>query len=348
MVEFTVAELHRMGMVAGLGWYNDALCRFPLGARKKLDPALWNKVEMPSGVRVSFRTRCDALILDVSYVGDLSFDRFCRNANGFDIYQDGKLMQTIMSPTGLGDVVLMAELDGTREHDYTIYLPFHVRIQLNLLVLESKHWNKEPEIHPISREFKKPGHLVFYGSSITHGSHAQRPGITYPAIIARQLNMDFLNLGFGGTGKGESEVAGLLASIDHPVMYILDWGINIWGDDEKDFIYTRYQGMVDRLKSSHPTVPILLINLQTGGPLGQEGDHMRANIEEIRQEIKQVFDREVEKGNKNIFYTDAMDIINPGNINELTTDRIHPNQAGFMQYANHLSPVISKILNLEP
>jgi lysophospholipase L1-like esterase len=41
-----------------------------------------------------------------------------------------------------------------------------------------------------------------------------------------------------------------------------------------------------------------------------------------------------------------MDIINQENISEYTTDRIHPNQAGFILYANHLTPIIKEILGL--
>ena len=38
--------------------------------------------------------------------------------------------------------------------------------------------------------------IVFYGSSIVHGTAASRSGNIYPAIISRELNLDFYDLGF--------------------------------------------------------------------------------------------------------------------------------------------------------
>ncbi|MHA1371957.1 MAG: SGNH/GDSL hydrolase family protein, partial [Promethearchaeota archaeon] len=172
-----------------------------------------------------------------------------------------------------------------------------------------------------------------------HGFHAQRAAITYPALIARRLNLDFINLGFGGAGKGEPEVAELLAEIKNPLLYVLDWGINIWSDEEKDLIYSRYGPLIEKIKEKHPDTPVLVVNLQTGGEKGRNGDHMRKNIDEIRREIKRVYELEVERGNSRIFYTDAMEIINQQNVSELTTDRIHPNQAGFLKYADYLTPI---------
>ncbi|MHA1684214.1 MAG: SGNH/GDSL hydrolase family protein [Promethearchaeota archaeon] len=347
MVEFTIGELHDKGVIHGLGWYNEKLYRFPPEMEDKLAPDLWDGACMPSGVRLCFRTRADVLILDGEYEVEGSHDQLSGAAHGFDVYEDGEFLQTIMGNPRAGSFIGFLDLDGAVEHDYVIYFPFYAKVQIACVVLEFKKGDDEPCLKSPSRTFALDEPVVFYGSSITHGAHAQRPGIIYPALIAKRLNVDFINLGFGGCGKGEPEVADLLADIDNPAMYVLDWGINIWADEEKALIYPRYGALVEKIKEKHPDVPILLVNLQTGGPKGPEGDHMRENIEEIRTEIKRVHALEVEGGNDRIYYADAMDIINPGNINELTTDRIHPNQAGAQQYANVLTPLIKEILGLE-
>jgi hypothetical protein len=49
--------------------------------------------------------------------------------------------------------------------------------------------------------------VVFYGTSITQGSCTSRPGMSYQAILGRQLNLNHINLGFSGNGKGEAAVA---------------------------------------------------------------------------------------------------------------------------------------------
>jgi hypothetical protein len=51
-------------------------------------------------------------------------------------------------------------------------------------------------------KIKKP--IVFYGTSITQGGSASRPGLAYPSIISRDINVETINLGFSGNGKFEN------------------------------------------------------------------------------------------------------------------------------------------------
>lgn len=50
-----------------------------------------------------------------------------------------------------------------------------------------------------------------YGSSITNGALAVRPGDLYPARVARTLGVDHFNLGFGGGARLEPEMADWIA-----------------------------------------------------------------------------------------------------------------------------------------
>ena len=65
--------------------------------------------------------------------------------------------------------------------------------------------------------------VVFYGTSITQGASAMRPGMGYPAIISRHLNIETINLGFSGNGKMEKELAEALSEIDASC-YVIDCG----------------------------------------------------------------------------------------------------------------------------
>ena len=58
-----------------------------------------------------------------------------------------------------------------------------------------------------ARPFALSKPVVFYGTSITQGGCASRPGMSYTAIVGRKLNLDFVNQGFSGNGLGEPEVA---------------------------------------------------------------------------------------------------------------------------------------------
>ena len=49
--------------------------------------------------------------------------------------------------------------------------------------------------------------VVFYGSSITQGGSAPRPGLTYEEFLSRRFHMNYLNLGFSEGALGEEEIA---------------------------------------------------------------------------------------------------------------------------------------------
>ena len=67
--------------------------------------------------------------------------------------------------------------------------------------------------------FRTAKPVVFYGTSITQGGCASRSGMSYQAILGRQLNLDFVNLGFSGNGKGEPVVAAWLRRSMPPPSY---------------------------------------------------------------------------------------------------------------------------------
>jgi hypothetical protein len=53
---------------------------------------------------------------------------------------------------------------------------------------------KGSTFQPVAPRKEKP--IVFYGTSITHGASASRPGMPHPAILGRRLNKPVINLGF--------------------------------------------------------------------------------------------------------------------------------------------------------
>ena len=94
--------------------------------------------------------------------------------------------------------------------------------------------------------------VIFYGTSITQGGCASRPGMVHTAILGRILERPVLNLGFSGNGKMEPEMANLLAELD-PAVYVLDCVPNMVAAE----ITERVEPFVRALRSRHPETPIL-------------------------------------------------------------------------------------------
>ena len=74
---------------------------------------------------------------------------------------------------------------------------------------------------------------MFYGTSITQGACASRPGMAAVAIVGRKLDTSVINLGFSGNGRMQPEIADLLIELD-PAIYVIDCIQNMsrFDDDE--------------------------------------------------------------------------------------------------------------------
>ena len=118
--------------------------------------------------------------------------------------------------------------------------------------------------------------VVFYGTSITQGGCASRPGLAYVNRIGRELDVPVVNLGFSGSGRMELEMADHLARIDASC-YVLDCLGNMSrpnrdkdaafhdmyaaGFDENDPISVlrfRYEPFIRALRAKRPDVPIVM------------------------------------------------------------------------------------------
>lgn len=65
------------------------------------------------------------------------------------------------------------------------------------------------------------GKIIVYGSSITQGASASRPGLAYPSQLSRSSGYQFINMGLSGNGKMELPVAKMLSQI--MMLMLLFW-----------------------------------------------------------------------------------------------------------------------------
>lgn len=65
--------------------------------------------------------------------------------------------------------------------------------------------------------------MIIYGTSISQGGCATRPGMDYGAILGRMLNLNVINLGFSGSCKVEREMLTIINEIikERNVKYII-------------------------------------------------------------------------------------------------------------------------------
>src|SRR5699024_3555868 len=113
--------------------------------------------------------------------------------NGLDLYGwNGKAWQYVSSAKPSSDnnsAIFIENLDG-RMRRYKVYLPLYTELKKIEIGVE-----KKATIKPVKKAYLGSKRVVIYGSSITQGASASRPGMAYPSSISRKLNVETINLG---------------------------------------------------------------------------------------------------------------------------------------------------------
>src|SRR5688500_7367704 len=134
--------------------------------------------------------------------------------------------------------------------EYMLYLPLYNGIESLHVGLPPGATLSPAPARPAGRD--KP--IVIYGTSVTQGGCASRPGMAYPAILGRRLDREVINLGFSGNGRMEIEVARLLAELDASA-FVIDCLANM----DAATIEERAEPLVRTLREARPRVPIVLL-----------------------------------------------------------------------------------------
>jgi len=326
--------------VEGRGWPKEAMekfyHRFPAKAKGVVRDAVWGLSNQSAGLLTRFNT--DATEIRARYQvtsATLALPHMpATGVSGIDLYAvdpEGALRWvSVTKPSGGVDQnqIIVNGLDaGLR--NYTAYLPLYNGV--NKLEIGVP---KGAKFEPVAPRVDKP--VIFYGTSITHGACASRPGMCHPAILGRRLNRPVLNLGFSGNGKMEKEVGALLAELD-PAVYVIDCLPNMVGTE----VAERSEPLVRQLRAARPETPIVLVEDRTYGyswvKQGMSDRHTQA-----RAALKATFDKVVAEGFAKMYYVDGNSLL--GKDGDATTDGSHPNDLGFMRQADAMEPALRKAL----
>jgi lysophospholipase L1-like esterase len=192
----------------------------------------------------------------------------------------------------------------------------------------------EAKFERLAPRTEKP--IVFYGTSITHGISASRPGMAHPAILGRRLDRPVINLGFSGNGRMDAAVGELLVKIDAAV-FVIDCLPNM----NAAAVREKCAPLVKQLRAMHPDTPILLVEDRRNTNawiLPARDQHHTDNHAALRE----VFAALQKEGVKELHYLPGDALL--GDDSEGTSDGSHPSDLGFMRQAAAFEPVLREIL----
>lgn len=328
--------------IDGLPWYVEnkgELYRLPARSQDKFPPAVWNLSKSPSGARLRFRTDSTAMAVRLEYPSPPDMrNMHAFGQTGVDLYVDGAYWGTAIAdreakPGKVYEHVYFDLHSGARrQREITIYLSLYKPVKVLGVGIDAqaKVENAKP--------FAIPKPVVFYGTSITQGGCASHPGTSYQAILGRMLNVDFVNLGFSGAGKGEPDVARAVAEIDAST-FVLDFAQN---NPTIESLREVYAPFLETLRSKHPDTPIMVIT-----PIftAREAQGIDARLEAMRAHIRQVASSRIAAGDAHIQIVEGTDLLGPTRGDGLV-DGTHPNNLGFQWMAEGLAPRLRKMLGL--
>jgi lysophospholipase L1-like esterase len=192
---------------------------------------------------------------------------------------------------------------------------------------------------PLSPE--KP--IVVYGTSITQGACASRPGMAWTAILQQQLDRPLINLGFSGSGRLETSVIDLMTEIDAK-LYVLDCIPNLTaraGYTAQE-LEKRITTAVKGLKEKRPQVPVLLTAHSGDNNNGLIDTAAQHDFKNASQVLHRTFEKLKLAGIMGLYLLSGKDI---GLSVHSTVDGVHPNDVGMMQHAVAYEKIIRSILH---
>ncbi len=217
---------------------------------------------------------------------------------------------------------------GTRE--FMLYLPLYNGVtSCEVGVLEGASMSPGP-----ARSKKRALPIVFYGTSITHGGCASRPGMPHPSILGRRLDRPVINLGFSGNGRMDLELADLLGELDACV-FVIDCLPNM----NAAAVSERVVPFVKKLRALKAKTPILLVedrSFSNSFLLSSKRRHHAAS----RAALKAGYDELRTTGVKRLHYLEGSQLLG----NEDTVDGSHPTDLGFIRQADVFEAALSRIL----
>jgi lysophospholipase L1-like esterase len=322
----------------GLPWYErngKHMWRLPCDLKDSIGRDLWEVSTNSSGARIRFASDTTMLGMVVKYENVAHSDNMCLiGSTGIDVYVDNHFWNCIF-PKGDGEMESFFFKNAERKlREYTINLPLYHDIEVLKVVFDDDAEIKPPAPYALPRP------VVFYGTSITQGGCASRAGLSYQGMLSRELNIDYVNLGFSGLGKGEPQVARAMAEID-AACYVLDYAQNNETIEEFEEVYLPF---IMEIRKVRPDTPIIITT-----PIFYTSENWNVKNRKFQNDrrdvVRKAYKARLEAGDGNIHLLEWNEVIGFED-GEGQVDGAHPNDLGFFRMSQGMKGLLKKVLAL--
>ncbi|GAA3554870.1 SGNH/GDSL hydrolase family protein [Snuella lapsa] len=324
-------------VIEGRGWDRpdiEGYGRLPKSAEGEVREPLWNLSKQSAGLSIRFISNSQNIVVRYKVKGGRAFNHMpATGVSGVDLYtktNDGEWLWN-RGLYAFGDTItynyanlkLKEPSHHNKGQEYMLYLPLYNEVEWLEIGKETNSI-----FNPLPKRKEKP--VVVYGTSIMQGACASRPGMAWTSILERSLDRPIINLGFSGNGRLEEEVLDYIEAIDAK-LYVLDCLPNLSPTKERtlDFVFQRIIASVKRLKSTHPSTPILLVE-HSGYSDGSTNKERYEIYSELNNTLQKAYKQLVSEGVSDIHVL-TREELSLGL--DSYVDGTHPNDLGMQQYA---------------
>ena len=249
--------------------------------------------------------------------------------SGFDLYQndgpDYRYNGSLMPGNRKHGYESWRPTDG-KWHTYTLNMPLYDPVEDVMIGLHA-----DAHIEP-AEDYTHPVPVLYYGSSITQGGCASRPGNAYQAMISRRFDADFINLGFSGNAKGEEAICRYLASLDASV-FVCDYDHNA---PNADHLEATHRPLYEIYRAAHPETPVIFVS--------KPDFHPGTEDERRRQIVIDTYEYALAKGDRSVRFVDGAHLFDGPFADSCTVDGCHPNDLGFYRMAQKIGDAVGEFL----
>jgi hypothetical protein len=313
--------------ICGLPWaYDNApdMWRLP---RTEIDRMPWKVRELAryaTGATIRLATDSTALSIRAAAVSDPT-------GAGIDVYVDGTFWRAVDVSDPSETEICCFDDRESRRREITLYLPSRQEVRIAAVGVD-----RDADLFA-PKDYSQAAPVVLYGSSIAQGAHAARSGMGYGAHLGRSMNLDVVNLGFGGAGKAEQEVGELVSRID-ACCFILDVGKS-YGMQSPD----AFARLLEQLRAAQGSVPIVCITPIYATRELYETDYVALSMH-TREAVRRGAIGRYNDGDTSVLLVEGPMLLGKCDSDGFCGDGLHPNDIGHARIARRLRGIIADVL----
>ncbi|MDD4293001.1 MAG: SGNH/GDSL hydrolase family protein [Bacteroidales bacterium] len=321
--------------------YAARFSRLPIERKSEFRKDLWDIGRSSAGMAVRFSSNSTSIAARWTLVQNASMGHMpSTGIKGMDLYTlDGDkwiYIGTARPSAKIENNSFFIKGMKPEQREYIAYFPLYDGVTNVEIGIDSTAQISKPKNNILVRQPEKKGSILFYGTSITQGGCATRPGMGYTAILERMTGRETFNLGFSGNGRLDKSMAKTICDINASIV-VLDCLPNCTDKIVRDSAYIFIKMILDKRPATeifmveNPEFPQTAVDMKMAKELKDEDAEWLKVYEGLRKE-----------GYKKLHYVQGAGLI--GNDNEPTVDGVHLTDLGFLRFSQELYKHLRKVL----